>query len=263
MSALNRKSSRVTHEGGSAYARDRKQELFFAVTTGFAGLDTFYETGEDRDKRVIAVGREIAVSDWTWYSKFLPWLRAEANIRTMSVILAAEGVHARLAAKQYGSGSRDTLTNRQLIANVLQRPDEPGEMIAYWINHYGKRIPQPVKRGVADAVTRMLNQRQALRYDKTGDVVRLGDVLELTHPRPRDAVQGEVFAHLITARHNRDGYVPPKELTEIRSRWDLNKLGEQERDAFAAKVKNGDPDAVAMWKKALAGQWEWGRSWLG
>jgi hypothetical protein len=260
MGALNKKTRLVnrlaTFEGGTAYARGKKQELFFAATTVFAGQDTFYESASDRDSRVTMAGREVAVGDFEWYSKFVPWLRSEAHIRTMSVMLAAEGVHARLAAKQHSG-------NRQLIDVALQRPDEPGEFLAYWISHYGKKLPQPVKRGVADAVTRMLNERQALRYDKPGDAFRLGDVIELTHPSAKDELQGMLFEHLITVRHNRDGYVPPEELPAIHARWELNRLPKDDRHAFARKVIAGDTDAVEMWRRALAGQWEWGRSWLG
>lgn len=260
MSALNKRQNLrnklATHEGGKGFSRGKRQELFFAATTVFAGTDTFYEKAGERDTRVTTAGRELAVGDWEWFSKFVPWLRSEANIRTMSVMLAAEGVHARLSAKQ-------STGNRQLIAATLQRPDEPGEFLAYWIGNYGKRLPQPVKRGVADAVTRMLNERQALRYDKVGDAIRLGDVIELTHPKPKADWQGLLFQHLITVRHNRPGYEPPVELEAVHARWELNKLPETERHAFADKVYNGDPDSVAKWQKALAGQWEWGRSWLG
>jgi hypothetical protein len=52
-------------------------------------------------------------------------------------------------------------------------------------------------------------------------------------------------------------------LSAIKTRDALNKLSPDERHEFARKVKKGDTVAVAMWKQALAGQWEWGRSWLG
>jgi len=65
-------------------------------------------------------------------------------MRTAPVVLAAEAVRARLAAGLDGG-------NRQLVGSVLRRADEPGEMLAYWTSRYGRAVPQPVKRGVADA----------------------------------------------------------------------------------------------------------------
>ncbi|MGW7465173.1 alpha/beta fold hydrolase [Streptomyces xantholiticus] len=46
-----------------------------------------------------------------------------------------------------------------VIATVLQRADEPGELLGYWTARYGRRIPKPVKRGIADAVQRLYDER--------------------------------------------------------------------------------------------------------
>jgi hypothetical protein len=266
----------TTHNGGKGFKRTPQMELFIRATSSFAGENKYYEKAEDADARAIQLIRELAVTDWPWTAKFLPWLRQSANIRTMSIMLAVEAVHARLAAKRYGA-LFDTMSNRQLIDAVLQRPDEPGEMISYWLNTYGRAIPQPVKRGVADAVKRMVNERQALRWDKDGNAVRLGDVIELVHAKPRkykvtsqvddcsevDKVQSELYKYLITDRHKRENYTTPVVLTAIRARDALNAMPPDDRHDFARKVKQGDVQANALWKQALAGQWEWGKSWLG
>jgi hypothetical protein len=252
----NNPQTTTTFNGGKGYKRASKTALYLRATTSFAGENKSYETGSESDVKAIQLTHELAIADWAWLSSFLPWLRQDANIRTMAIMLAAEAVHTRLAAKQYGE-------NRQLISAVLQRPDEPKELIAYWLNTYGRNIPQPVKRGVADAVTRMLNQRQALRYDKDADPVRLGDVIELVHPKINYADQGKLYEYLITDRHNRDGYVIPGVLTAVTARDELNKLTPDERHDFARKVKQGDQVSTVKWQEALAGQWEWGRSWLG
>jgi hypothetical protein len=266
----------TTYNGGKGYARQNKMGLFLRATTSFAGENKFYEKGAENDQEAIKLARDLAIADWTWLTNFLPWLRQSAHIRTMSIMLAAEAVHARLAAKQHGN--KGGMSNRALIAAVLQRPDEPGEMIAYWLNTYGRAIPKPVKRGVADAVTRMLTQKQALRYDKDGLAVRLGDVIDLVHPKVRhfnftdedgdkhdydDPTQGKLFEYLITDRHKREGYETPDVLTAITARDELNKLTPDERHDFARKVKAGAVDETTKWRQALAGQWEWGRSWLG
>ena len=269
MASLNKKGTgTATHNGGAGFARDLKTELFLRATTGFAGENKFYEKAEDADTRAIQLARELSVGDWKWFSDFVVWLRNDGNIRTMSIMLAAEGVNARLAAKVRVPADPDNpgqflVSHRKLIEKVLQRPDEPGELIAYWINSYGRKIPQPLKRGAADALTRMLNQRQALRYDKEGKAVRIADVIDLVHPKAKSALQGDLFQYLITNRHNRDGYVPPASLNEINSRKQLNAMTPAERHDFARKVIKGDPNATLVWKLALAGQWEWGKSWLG
>ena len=45
-------------------------------------------------------------------------------------------------------------------------------------------------------------QRAALKYDGGGHAWRMGDVLELTHPKPADAAQADLFAWLLDRRHH-------------------------------------------------------------
>lgn len=262
-----------THEGGKAFTRSPRNELFLRATTMFYGQDSFYEDSQVSDARCVELARDLAVNDWRWFSEFLAWLRSDGNVRTMPYILAVEGVRQRLNMKLVERDGveqevkflppEDVLTHRQVIDKVLQRPDEPGKLLDYHFTHYGKDVPKPIKRGVADSLVRMLNQRQALRYDKPGDTVRLGDVVEFCHPKAKNDVQGLLFEHLITNRHNREGYVPPAELDEISARWELNAMSVGQRHVFAEQVRKGDPDATKLFRKAMAGSWEWGKLWLG
>lgn len=277
-----------TFEHGPGFARDPEGELFLRATTMFYGQDSFYENAAVSDARSKELARDLAVTDWEWFSRFLVYLRSTANIRTLSSVLAIEGVQARLNSKIHGTWDRPLaenaqvftpgadftglLSSRQVIDKVLQRPDEPGKMILYYFENFvpgwkpgsftSKSVPQPVKRGIGDALTRMLNQKQALRYDKPGDKIRLGDVIEICHPKAKDELQGLLFQHLITSRHDRLGYEPPVELDEIRARWVLDQFPPVEREAFAKTVST-DPHAAELWRKALAGSWEWGKLWLG
>lgn len=257
-----------THEQGKGFSRAAESELYLRATTMFSGQDSFYEKAGNSDQRAIKLGKELAVSNWGWYAPFLVWLRSEGNIRTMSAVLAVEGVRARLNSKMDPDLIRQVndaagFTNRKVIERVLQRPDEPGKMLGYHFTNYGKNVPQPIKRGIADALVRMMNQRQALRYDKPGETVRPGDVIDFLHPDPEDGKQSAVFRHLITSRHDREGYEPPAELDEIHARWELMKFTPDQRHEFGAKIIAGDTDAAALFRKALAGSWEWGKLWLG
>lgn len=259
-----------TFEHGTGFARDPRSELFLRATTMFYGQDSFYEDSGASDTRSAELARDLAVADWPWFSPMVVWLRSKGNIRVMSSVLAVEGVRARVNGKIHGNGQpagpgagvTGLLSSRQVIDKVLQRPDEPGKMLDYHFTRYGKNVPKPVKRGIADALTRMMNQRQALRYDKPGDKIRLGDVIEFCHPDAKDDEQGLLWEHLITARHDREGYEPPAELKEIRARWVLDRFSPGERQVFAETVST-DPDAAELWRMALAGSWEWGKLWLG
>jgi hypothetical protein len=133
-----------TFEGGSGYVRDAKSELFLLAVTTMVGEDTFYESASDRDGRFVELIHEVTLSDPEWTARLIVWLRRDAHLRSASVVAAAEFVLARLGAGLHGG-------NRAVIASALQRADEPGEMLAYWIARHGRSIPKPVKRGRADA----------------------------------------------------------------------------------------------------------------
>ncbi len=205
----------VNHEGAAAYARGAKSELFLLAVANFVGQSTFYETGNDRDERYAALVREVAIADPVWVVEFLRWLRADGNMRTAPLVGAAEFVKARLDAKapsvpayDVPGWGNDRGLERSIVDAVLQRADEPGEALAYWTSRYGRRIPKPVKRGIADAVRRLYNERNLLKYDTASKGYRFGDVLELVHAEPSAAWQGHLFKHAIDRRHGRENHVP-------------------------------------------------------
>ena len=244
-----------THEGGTGYARDARSELFLRATASFAGEDSFYEGAAVRDERMreLVSGLATDADGFAWLQGFLPWLRDRGNMRTAPVVLAAEAVKARLVAGLDGG-------NRQLVGSVLRRPDEPGEMLAYWTSRYGRAVPKPVKRGVADAVARLYDERAFLRYDSEARGFRFGDVIDLVHPSPaaaRTAWQGDLFRWAITARHDRDE-APPVSLPAVRARWELSRMAPAERHRGLRQMLDG-----RQLERAAAGQWEWLLSWLG
>jgi hypothetical protein len=248
-----------THEGGTGYARDARSELFLRATASFAGEDSFYEDAAVRDERLreLVSGLATDADGFTWLAGFLPWLRDEGNVRTAPVMLAAEAVRARLAAGLEGG-------NRQLVGSVLRRADEPGEMLAYWTSRYGRAVPKPVKRGIADAVARLYDERAFLRYDSAARGFRFGDVIDLVHPSPapaKTAWQGELFRWAITARHGRDE-APPASLPAVRARWELSRMAPVDRHRNVRRVLEGHGPEELL-DLAAAGQWEWLLSWLG
>jgi len=219
-----------THEGAPGYARDARSELFLLAVSNMVGEDTFYERAGERDERFRTLVHKVAVEDVAWLAGFLPWLRNEANMRSAPIVAALEAVAARLMAGLNGG-------NRRLVASVLQRADEPGEALAYWMANYGRGVPKPVKRGVADAVRRLYNERSLLKYDSDARGFRFADVIELTHPAPAPDKpwQGDLFAYAIDRRHERDKPTPPS-LRVLRERAELMALPPEERRAALADV---------------------------
>lgn len=80
----------LTFEGAPGYGRDAKSELFLLAVTALAGEDTFYERGSDRDLRVAELTRKVAVEDAEWIQGLISWVRREANLRSVAIVLAAQ-----------------------------------------------------------------------------------------------------------------------------------------------------------------------------
>lgn len=222
-----------TAEGGPGYLRSMQGELFLLAVSNLVGEDTFYEQATDRDKRFAKLVRQVAIEHPVWTFELLTWLRDKANMRSASVVGAVEAVHAWLARPTSGkawyefeskvnpwleeraaSGDKRGIA-RALIDGVCQRADEPGELVAYYVSRYGRSLPKPVKRGLADAVRRLYTEYALLKYDTAtrggGNGYRFGDVIELTHARPSHINEGDaqyfdqsaLFKHAIDRRHGR------------------------------------------------------------
>ena len=202
----------LTHEGGQGYALDAKSDLLTLAAVNMVSEATFYESAGDRDSRFRDLIWQVTRDDPAWVARFVPFLRGELNMRSASVVVAAE----------YALCLRDPLSwvdqrghevdaragappVRSVIASALQRPDEPGEFVAYWTARTGKRtLPGGVQRGVSDAMARLYSERNAIKYDGTGQPVRLGDVVELAHPTPGVPWQSDLYRYLLDRRHHAD-----------------------------------------------------------
>ncbi|MFI9799453.1 TROVE domain-containing protein [Streptomyces sp. NPDC052302] len=240
-----------TYEGGRGHERDARSELFLLAVGNFVSQRTFYESGAERDDRFATLVRELAVSDPEWTAGLLGWLRTEGNLRTAALVGAAEYVKARLDA-----GADDGPANRRVVDSVLRRPDEPGELLAYWTATYGRNVPKPVKRGIADAVRRLYSGKSLLKYDTASKGYRFGDILNLTHaaPDPAKPWQGELFRYALDRRHHPETAVPPESAPVLTAHRALMAVPVGERRVVLTSEGGAERLAAAgMTWEALAG----------
>ncbi|MGX6607218.1 TROVE domain-containing protein [Micromonosporaceae bacterium Da 78-11] len=243
----------LTAEGAPGFIRDPRTELFLLGVSNMVGQDTFYEGAEARDARFRELITLVAVAHPQWFARFVPWLRTGALLRSASVVAALEGARAQVTAGIPGS--------RAVVDAALQRADEPGEALAYWLGRYGRALPKPVKRGIADAAVRLYHERSLLKYDSDGSPVRFGDVLELTHPTAEDERQGELFRYALNRRHGRGGPVPGP-LHLLAARATLTAIPVEQRrqvtDPAVLAAAGMTWEALAGWRQTTmdAAAWE-------
>ena len=230
-----------TFEGAPGFARDAQSELFLLAVTNMVGEQTFYESADDRDSRYTELVHTVAIADPDWTARFLAWLRTGANMRSASLVGGLEAAKAMIAAGIPGG--------RQIVASVLQRPDEPGEALAYWTATYGRKIPKAVKRGIADAAARLYNERAVLKWDTASKDYRFGDVLNLVHADARGPWQAALYEHVLDRRYGRDEEVPDQ-LPMIRANRSLRAQADERPDALldAERLR----EAGMTWEDALS-----------
>jgi hypothetical protein len=197
-----------TYNQAPGHARDAKSELFLLAVANLVGQPTFYEKANERDNRFGELVRTVADEDPDWMAGFLLWLRNEANMRSAPLVAALEAAKAMVAAGKPGA--------RALVNAVLQRADEPGEALAYWTSRYGRAIPKPVKRGIADAMIRLGTEFNYVKWGTSeARGFRFADILNLTHPgdrrgsrqRIRAPWQHDLFSYAVAKRY-RDVELP-------------------------------------------------------
>jgi hypothetical protein len=215
--------ARVTnYEGVQGYTHDVKSALFLLGVTNFVGEDTFYEKAADRDRRYAALVEESALQDPLWTANFLIWLRREGNMRHASLVGAAHFVKARL-----GTGSPEVMVgsrgvDRALVDMVCVRGDEPADLLAYWLNTFGRNVPKPVKRGLGDAARRLFTEFNLLKYDTGSRAVRWGDLIEIVHPSAGTPLQGALFRYALDRRRNDAQPADALRMIRAQAEWHRN-----------------------------------------
>lgn len=215
----------TTALGGQGFERDAKSELFLLAVSNMVNPGgAFHESGSARDARYSALIAQCA-TDTAWFTGFLSFLRDTANMRSASIIAAADAVKARLGAGINGG-------NREMIAAVLQRADEPGELLAYWTSTHGRNVPSAVKRGITDALARLYTERAYLKWDSESRGFRFADVIQLTHPKA-DGWRNDLYQHILNERYQPDPAIP-ESLSTIAARKRLMGVPVTERRAVTA-----------------------------
>jgi hypothetical protein len=252
--------SGATALGAPGYARDIQSELFLLAACNLPGEKAFHEDTDARVRRFRDLVRETSAVTPEWAAGLLAWLRGPANLRLAPVIGAAEFTWARRDEAGTGRDKDVTVFARQVVDSVLQRADEPGEVIAYWLAHYGRKMPIGLKRGVADAVNRLYTERALLKWDTPEAAVRFGDVIELVQPRYHGKAYGTwrdaLYRHAIERRHGRGNGIP-ESLATLRAHAELMAVPVAERRALLT------PDTAAAERLDAAGMtWEALAGWL-
>ena len=159
-----------THEGGMARVEKPLFELRRTLSTCMLFENTFYEGGESIAERLAMLAGQIGKGDLITEIQ-----RAKHDLKLR---------HAPLWMARWLTNYHQGRDVGDCIESVITRADELAEFMAmYW--HDGKTpISKQAKRGLRNAFKKF-DEYQFAKYDRD-TVVKLRDVMFLTHPKPED-----------------------------------------------------------------------------
>lgn len=175
-----------THEGTPAPRLTPIKALRRAALTALLWEDAFYESGNTIAAGLAALVPQCRPGDVAALAREA---RDRMYLRHLPLFLVRE------LARVKGNGPlvADTL------AHVIQRPDELGEYLSLYWKDQADAQKEPLsagsKRGLARALKKFKAETLA-KYDRDS-VVKLRDVLRLTHPKPDHEGQAATWKQVI------------------------------------------------------------------
>lgn len=178
---LKHQNAPKTYEGAISVNVSAAKELRRTVMANMLFEDTFYESGIDAAIRMADLIKRVPFSA---AAQIAVDAREKFKLRHAPLFLVREILRLH-KGRQVGD----------LIARVIQRPDECGELLAlYWKDNKEAPLTAQLKVGLARALKKF-NEYQLAKWNKDG-AVKLRDVLFLSHARPKDELQKAIFDKL-------------------------------------------------------------------
>lgn len=191
MSKLNRpRPGALTHEEARAYTVSPEATLRRSVMACLLWEDQFYEAGESIADRIAKLVPQVPAEK---VAGIAIEARERMNLRHVPLLLACE-----MAKHETHRGAVE-----EVVARIVQRPDELTELLAiYSRDRKGPKklgeLSAGLKRGIARAFTKF-DAYQLAKYDRPGEI-KLRDALFLSHAKPRDTAQAEVWQKLVAGK---------------------------------------------------------------
>lgn len=168
--------------GHAAYKMENKEKLATQVLTSLFNEKKFYG---DNSKEILELVKKIISEDAKFVANLCIYVRNEMHLRSISHVLLGELAKAE-EGKPYV---------RKAINKIVERADDMTEILAYYINTYGKPIPNSMKKGIADTFLNF-DEYQLAKYNRDGNI-KLKDILCLVHPRANNDEQNGMFKRIL------------------------------------------------------------------
>lgn len=172
--------------GRSAYSMTAKSKLVTQVLTSFFNEKKFYG---DNSADMQATIKSVITADPKFVANLAVFARREFNMRSVAHILTAYLAH-EVEGKPY---------TRETVKAVALRGDDVTEIMACYLDLFGKPIPNPLRKGIADVI-QGFDEYTLAKYKGEGKAVKMRDLLCLCRPKPKDEAQSEMWKRLLNGQ---------------------------------------------------------------
>ena len=173
----------TNQEGHAAYRMTNKAKLVTQVLTSFFNESKFYG---DNSKDMQDLIPKVIKEDPEFVSKLAVFARREFNMRSVSHVLTAYLAH-EVAGKPFV---------RETVKGISLRGDDITELMAFYLNTFGKPIPNSLKKGIGD-VLKTLDEYSLAKYKGTSKDVKMRDLLCLCRPKPQTPEQEALWKRVL------------------------------------------------------------------
>lgn len=206
-----------THEGAVAKRITPLQQLRRSVLATLLWEDGCYEDGVTAASRIAQLVAAVTPDD---VMALAIEAREQFKLRHVPLFLVRELARRRVNVSD-------------VLARVIQRPDELGEFVSLYWKDGKEPLSASVKRGLARAFTKF-NAYALAKYNRDA-AVKLRDVLFLCHAKPTDDAQAATWKQLV------DGTLPAPDTWEV-----ALSAGADKKETFTRLMAEGRLGALAL-----------------
>ena len=200
--------------GGEAFTESPELELISMLLTSFT-QDQYHRSADAGLKRLAQLVQ--AIPDKRFVAQAAAYARNEFGMRSITHALIGELVKT----------VRGEDWVKYAVANVVRRPDDALEILAY----VGKPVPNSLKKGLALAVCKF-NEFSLAKYRGEKTDCKMVDLFNLVHPVPHSVEQRQLWNRLM------NGTLKSKDTWEV----DISAAGsdvEAKKAAWTELVESG------------------------
>ena len=172
--------------GAPAYSMDAKSKLVTQILTSFFNESKYYGDNSAEMQETI---KAVIAKEPQFVSNLAVFARRVFNMRSVSHVLTAY-LARETSGKPYV---------RSTIDGVVLRGDDLTEIMAFYLQTFGKPIPNSLRRAIADKLV-SFDEYTLAKYKGDNKAVKMRDLLCLCRPTPKDDEQSAMWKRCLEGK---------------------------------------------------------------